>query len=163
VSVSILNVLFIAVPGAMAQQIYGIAYFLRGKLFTSTALFFLLKLIVDSFLAWNFLPSIGLVASAWSVVISYFVLQWCFVLFANTGSRSRKSGIVVMLWCHSCGLLLFLAESMTSKLSIALMLGIISLLFVRKFRILDFEELRGVFPDKLRWLEKLLMILLLKR
>jgi O-antigen/teichoic acid export membrane protein len=157
---SILTVLLIAVPGAMAQHVYGMAYFLRGKLLLSTLLFFLVKLIVDFSLAWNLLPSVGLAASAWSVAISYLVLQWCFVLFASTGSLPRKRGIGILFWCHACGLLLFLAETMPARSGVALTLMLISLLYVRQSGLLDAEALRGVMPVSLKRFEHILLRLL---
>lgn len=160
VAASILAVLLIAVPGAMAQHIYGMAYFLRGKLLLSTLLFFLVKLIVDFSLAWNLLPSLGLVASAWSVAISYLVLQWCFVLFAGTGSLPRKRGIGVLFWCHACGLLLFLAETMFARLGVALTLMLVSLLYVRQSGLFDAEDLRGAMPNSMKRFERFLLCLL---
>ena len=159
-AVSILMVLLIAVPGAMAQHVYGMAYFLRGQLLLSTFLFFLVKLIVDFSLAWNFLPSIGLAASAWSVVISYLVLQWCFLLFASTGGHSRKRGIVVLCWCHVCGVVLFLADALFVRLLVALALMVVSVLYVRQSGFLDAEALRRVMPVSLKRFENFLLRLL---
>lgn len=159
-AVSILMVLLIAVPGAMAQHVYGMAYFLRGKLLLSTLLFFLVKLIVDFSLAWNFLPSIGVVASAWSVVISYLVLQWCFLLFASTGGHSRRRGVGVLCWCHACGVILFLAEGMSARLGVALALVLLSLLYVRQSGFFDAEALRRVMPVGLKRFENFLLRLL---
>lgn len=156
----ILMVLLIVVPGAMVQHVYGIAYFLRGKLLVSTLFFFLVKLVVDFSLAWSFLPSVGLAASAWSVVISYFVLQWCFLLFANTGSYSRKRGMGVLLWCNACGLILFLAETMPARVGVALVLILASLVYVRQGRFFDAEVLRGFMPVRLKRFENALLHLL---
>ncbi|MDZ4305225.1 MAG: lipopolysaccharide biosynthesis protein [Pseudomonas sp.] len=159
-AISVLTVLLIAVPGAMAQHVYGMGYFLRGKLLLSTLLFFLVKLIVDVSLAWSFLPSIGVVASAWSVVISYLVLQWCFLLFANTGGHSGKRGVGVLCWCHVCGVILFLAETIPGRLGVALALMFVSIVYVRQSGFLDAEALRGVMPASLKRFENFLLRLL---
>lgn len=156
-AVSILMVFLIAVPGAMVQHVYGMAYFLRGKLLLSTFLFFLVKLIIDFSLAWSFLPSIGLVASAWSVVISYLVLQWCFLLFASTGGHLRKRGIGVLCWCHVCGVVLFSADTLFVRLLVALALMVVSVLYVRQSGFFDAEALRRVMPISLKRFENFLL------
>lgn len=156
----ILMVLLIAVPGAMVQHVYGMAYFLRGKLLLSTSFFFFVKLVIDFSLAWSLLPVVGVIASAWSVVVSYLVLQWCFLLFAQTGAGSRMRGVGVLCWCQACGVILFFAETVPIRLMLALALIFIGVLYLRRSGFLDAEALRRVMPVSLKRYESFLLRLL---
>lgn len=156
-SARILTVLLAAVPGAVVQHVYGIAYFLRGRLVFSTLLFFLVKLVVNFTFSWTLLPLVGLEASAYSVVISYFVLQWLFLSLAVAGRRASKNGVIVLIWCQVCGLALCGVEALFARLVLAIVLLGISLRCLRYANLFDAGEVSRALPVRFKRYESLLL------
>jgi len=153
-SAVLLSIMLAVVPGSIAQHLFGIAYFLQGRLFTSTFIFFLVKLVVNAAISCSLLPLIGVKGAAVGVVISYLVLQWLYVIFVNPDRRLPSRFVGVLLWCQAIGLLLCLFDGIMLRLLIGCGVLVISLLCLRFTTVFDAREIAAVLPRWLRPLER---------
>lgn len=156
-SASLLGIMLAVVPGAIAQHLFGIVYFLQGRLLISTFVFFLVKLLVNAAISASLLPLIGVSGSAFGVVSSYMILQWLFVIFAVPGHRPSARFMGVLLWCQASGLLLCLFDGMILRLLMGSLVLMLSLLFLRFTPIFDAREIAAVLPVWLKPHERLLL------
>ena len=153
-SAVLLSIMLAVVPGSIAQHLFGIAYFLQGRLFTSTFIFFLVKLVVNAAISCSLLPLSGVKGAAVGVVISYLVLQWLYVIFVNPDRRLPSRFVGVLLWCQAIGLLLCLFDGIMLRLLIGCGVLVISLLCLRFTTVFDARDIAAVLPRWLRHLER---------
>lgn len=156
-SAVLLGIMLAVVPGAIAQHLFGIAYFLQGRLFISTVTFFLVKLIVNAVITASLLPLIGVKGAAFGVVTSYIALQWLFVMFVGPSRRLPSRFVGVLLWCQAIGLLLSIFDGIVLRLSIGCGVLVLSLLFLRFTPVFDAREIAAVLPPQLKNFERLLL------
>lgn len=150
-SAVLLGIMLAVVPGAISQHLFGIAYFLQGRLLISTFGFFLVKLVVNALVSASLLPVLGVVGAAFGVVLSYMVLQWLYVIFVIPGRRPSGRFVGVLLWCQAIGLLLCLFDGIMSRLLVGCGVLALSLLCLRFTPIFDAREMASVLP---RWLKR---------
>jgi len=150
-SAVLLGIMLAVVPGAIAQHLFGIAYFLQGRLMISTFVFFLVKLVVNALVSASLLPVLGVMGAAFGVVLSYMVLQWLYVIFAIPGRRPSGRFVGVLLWCQAIGLLLCFIDGMMPRLLMGCVVLLLSLFCLRFTPIFDARELAAVLP---RWLKR---------
>lgn len=156
-SVALLNILLAAVPGAVVQHLYGIAYFLRGRLLLSTFLFFLVKLLANALVSTSLLPLVGVKGSAFGAMLSYLILQWLFVMFAVPGKLPPTRGVTVLAWCQLAGLILCVFDSVVLRLFVSIVVLLISFLCLRFTSLFDAREISLVLPACLRRFENFLL------
>lgn len=149
-SAVLLGIMLAVVPGAIAQHLFGIVYFLQGRLLISTFGFFLVKLVVNVLVSASLLPVFGVVGAAFGVVLSYMVLQWLYVIFAIPGRLPSGRFVGVLLWCQAIGLLLCLFDGIMPRLIVGCGVLALSLLCLRFTPIFDAREMASVLP---RWLK----------
>lgn len=156
-SAVLLGIMLAVVPGAIAQHLFGIAYFLQGRLLISTFVFFLVKLAVNALVSASLLPVLGVKGAAFGVVLSYMVLQWLYVIFAIPGHRPSGRFVGVLLWCQALGLLLCLFDGIMPRLLIGSGALALSLLCLRFTPIFDAREMAAVLPHWLKRYERPLL------
>lgn len=156
-SAVLLRIMLAVVPGAIAQHLFGIAYFLQGRLLISTFAFFLVKLVVNAVISASLLPVLGVKGAAFGVVISYMILQCLNVIFVSPGRCLPIRFVGVFLWCQAIGLLLCLFDGIMLRLSIGCGVLVLSLLCLRFTPIFDAREIAAVLPHWLKHFERSLL------
>ncbi|QMV61372.1 oligosaccharide flippase family protein [Pseudomonas berkeleyensis] len=156
-SAALLSIMLAVVPGAIAQHLFGVVYFLQGRLLISTFAFFLVKLLVNAALSAFLLPLIGVTGAAYGVVFSYMILQWLFVIFAVPDHRLLARFAGVLLWCQIIGLLLCLFDGIVPRLLIGCAALALSFCCIRFTPIFDAREIAAVLPQRLKRHEQWLL------
>lgn len=156
-SAALLGIMLAVVPGAIAQHLFGIAYFLQGRLLISTFVFFLVKLVVNASVSAYLLPVLGVEGAAFGVVLSYMVLQWLYVIFPIRDRRPSGRFVGVLLWCHVSGLLLCIFDGIISRLLIGCGVLMLTLLCLRFTPIFDAREMAEILPQWLKRYERPLL------
>lgn len=152
-SVTVLQVLLAAVPGAMVQHVCGVACFAQGRLGISTLGFFGAKVACNLLLSFVLLPLVGVVGSAAGAALSYLLLQWLFVLdqrrqLALPGGYGARSLFAVQM----AGAVLALVEFPAMRLAVAGGLVLLLLAWARRAALFSADEVSGVIPARLQYL-----------
>lgn len=162
VSVELLQILLIAVPGAIVQHIYSLACFVQGRLSISTLGFFGAKSLLNVALSFLLLPKLGVAGSAVGSVASYILLQWLFVFDQRRQLNTTWEGndIKTLLVAQGAGLLLAMIDGLLFRLLIAFAIILAMLAWARKSMFFTNEEISAIIPDRLCFLELFLKRLL---
>lgn len=150
VSVSLLQVMAIAIPGAVFQHVYGVAYFVQGRLGVANVLFFGIKITLNLVLSFWLLPRVGVLGSAIGCGVSYMVLQWLFVLDQH---RVLKIGFgnaeCTLLFVQLAGIILLFANDLAVRLLVASLEVACLLLWVRGADLFSPSEINRAIPPRL--------------
>jgi O-antigen/teichoic acid export membrane protein len=151
-STDLLRILLVAVPGAIVSHIYGIAYFLQGRLGVATVVLFGVKGLVDFAVSFVLLPKVGVLGSALGSASSYVVLQWLFVLEQHRFMGLRVgSGAAALLVAQLSGIVLAWTEAAGLRLLLLAGLAILTLAWARWVGLFSEEDVSAVVPDRLAW------------
>jgi O-antigen/teichoic acid export membrane protein len=146
----VLQVLLIAVPGAIASHVYGIAHFAQGRLGVANVCFFGVKLTVNVLVSLALLPSLGVVGSAIGSAVSYILLQWLFLLDQHHRlSLSPRLSVRALALAQAGGALLALFSVGPLRLVVAIAVLIIILTWVRRSRLFTRAEVSSLFSPSL--------------
>jgi O-antigen/teichoic acid export membrane protein len=157
ISTELLRVLLVAAPGAIVSHIYGIAYFLQGRLGIATVVLFGVKGLVDFAVSFVLLPQLGVLGSALGSASSYVVLQWLFVLEQHRFQRLRLgAGGAALLLAHVSGVALACTDTVRLRLAVVLGVGILILGWARHIVLFTREEVSGMIPRGFGWAESTL-------
>lgn len=154
-SSSLLQVLLIAVPGAMSQHLCYMACFVQGRLWRATVGLFGLKLLVNVGISLVLLPRLGVVGSALGAALSYLLLQWVFLLDQRR-HLNMPAGPVMMalLLIQSGGIALALPPGLWLRLALCAMWSAGLIAWARRHRIFPPESVAAVIPSRLSALAK---------
>lgn len=146
-SVPVLQILLIAVPGAVVQHVYGIAHFVQGRLAVSTSLLFGVKCLVNLAVSATLLPTLGVAGSAIGAVCSYLVLQWLFLLDQHRHLRLRiGAGAVALLAVQLAGLALALVDGGWTRLLVATLACLALLALARRAALFARDDVAAMIP-----------------
>jgi O-antigen/teichoic acid export membrane protein len=146
----LLQVLLIAVPGAMSQHICYVACFVQRRLWTATVGLFGLKLLVNVAVSLVLLPRIGVVGSALGTGLSYIALQWAFLIDQRRHLEAPKSSIVIaLLLIQGGGVALALTPGIWLRLALCGVWCAGLIAWARRDRIFPAETVAAVIPDRL--------------
>jgi hypothetical protein len=156
-STELLRVLLVAAPGAIVSHIYGIAYFLQGRLGIATVVLFGVKGLVDFAVSFVLLPQLGVLGSALGSASSYVVLQWLFVIEQHRFMRLRAgNGAAALLVAQLSGIVLAWVEAAGLRLLLLAGLVLLALAWVRWVALFSEEEVSELIPDRLAWARPML-------
>lgn len=149
-SSGLLQVLLIAVPGAMSQHLCYLACFVQGRLWTATVSLFGLKLLVNVGVSLILLPLLGVVGSALGAVLSYLLLQWAFLLDQRRHLEVPIGSVfVALLLIQSGGIALALTQGVWLRLGLCVVLSVGLIAWARRNRIFSPETVAAVIPSRL--------------
>ncbi len=149
-SSGLLQVLLIAVSGAMSQHLCYLACFVQGRLWTATVGLFGLKLLVNVGVSLVLLPRLGVVGSALGAGLSYMLLQWAFLL-----DQRRHLGVpmgsvfVALLLLQSGGIALALTQGVWMRLGLCVVFSVGLIAWARRNRIFLPETVAAVIPSRM--------------
>jgi O-antigen/teichoic acid export membrane protein len=149
-SSSLLQVLLIAVPGAMAQHLCYLACFVQGRLWKATVGMFGLKLLVNVVVSLVLLPRLGVVGSVLGTVLSYMLLQWAFLL-----DQRRDLGVslgpasAALLMTQGAGAALALTDGVWLRLGLCVACGVGLIAWARRNWIFPPDTVAAVIPRRL--------------
>lgn len=146
----LLQVLLIAVPGAMSQHLCYLACFVQGRLWTATVGLFGLKLLVNVGVSLVLLPLLGVAGSALGAALSYLLLQWAFLLDQRRHLQVPLGPVfVALLLIQSAGIALALTPGVWLRLGLCAVLSIGLIAWARRNRIFVPETVAAVIPGRL--------------
>lgn len=149
-SSGLLQVLLIAVPGAMAQHLCYLACFVQGRLWTATVGLFGLKLLVNVGVSLVLLPLLGVVGSALGAALSYLLLQWAFLLDQRRHLQVPLGRVfVALLSIQVAGIALALAPGVWLRLASCVVLSAGLIAWARRRRIFSAETVAAVIPARM--------------
>lgn len=146
---AVLQVLLIAVPGAIVPHIYSLAYFAQGRLVAANLGLFGIKLVVNATISCILLPVVGVEGAAVGSAVSYLVLQWLFIVGQHCYQRLALGYAAATLAMAqlSAVLLVFVGDTIlrvaVAVLVIALLVG-----WARRAGIFSEAELSAMIPRK---------------
>jgi len=150
VSVSLLQVMAIAIPGAVFQHVYGVAYFVQGRLGVANLLFFGIKIALNLALSFWLLPRVGVLGSAIGCGVSYLALQWLFVLDQHHFLKIRFGNAEwSLLFVQLAGIILFFANDLAARLLVASLEIAFLLLWTRRAGFFSPAEIDRAIPPRL--------------
>ena len=153
VSVSLLQVMAIAIPGAVFQHIYGTAYFIQGRLGVANIVFFSIKIALNLALSFWLLPRVGVLGSAIGCGVSYLALQWLFVLDQHRFLKIRFGNAeCALLLVQLAGIILFFANDLSARLLVASLGVACLLLWARRAGLFSPAEIDSAIPPSLSWM-----------
>lgn len=153
VSVGLLQVMAIAIPGAVFQHVYGTAFFVQGRLGVANVQFFGIKILLNLVLSFWLLPRVGVLGSAIGCGISYLVLQWLFVLDQRQFLKIRSGNAErALLFVQLAGIILLFANDLAVRLLLASLEVAGLLLWVRSAGLFSPDEIDRTIPPRLGWL-----------
>lgn len=148
-SVGVLQIMLLAVPGAIAQHVCGTACFAQGRLGVATMGLFGIKVCINIAISFALLPHYGLVGSACGVAVSYLVLQWLFALDQQRQvGLSCREGLLMLLAAQVGGAALLLADAAAWRLLIATATCAGIILAARRLRIFAPADIVAVLPAR---------------
>lgn len=160
-SIMLLQVLLIAVPGAVVQHVYGMACFVQNRLGVSTLGLFGVKSVVNLALSVTLLPIVGVGGSAIGAAVSYLVLQWLFLLDQSRQLGVRlDSGAVALLAAHCAAVAMAFISGTIPRLAFAIAAGLLLLAWARRATLFSKREVTALIPARLGWIKKPLLSLL---
>ena len=160
-SASLLQVLLIAVPGAIVQHVYGLACFVQNRLGVSTLGLFGAKSLVNVVLSLLLLPMMGVTGSAFGAAISYLVLQWLFLIDQSRYLGLRLgTGAFALLAAHVAAVFLAFINGTGARLVFAMFACLLLLLWARKMTLFSSVEISSLIPERLAAFKKPLLFLL---
>lgn len=149
-SSGLLQVLLIAVTGAMAQHLCYLACFVQGRLWTATVGLFGLKLLVNVGVSLVLLPLLGVVGSALGAALSYLLLQWAFLLDQRRHLQVPLGPVfVALLLIQSAGVALALTPGVWLRLGLCVVLSAGLIAWARRSRIFSPETVAAVIPARM--------------
>lgn len=149
-SSGLLQVLLIAVPGAMSQHLCYLACFVQGRLWKATVDLFGFKLLVNVGVSLVLLPHFGVVGSAVGAALSYLLLQWAFLLDQRSHLEiPRGSVFAALLLIQSGGIALAFTHGLWLRLGLCVVWGIGLIAWARHARVFAPETVAGVIPRRL--------------
>lgn len=152
----LLAVLCVAVPGAVASHVYGVAHFVQGRLGTANGWLFGAKLAVNAAISATLLPLIGPMGSAIGCAVSYLVLQWLFLLDQHRRLRlPLGTGAVALALVHAAALVLAAFGGAPSRMLVAAVAVTILFAWARRVRLFDADALAAWTPGPLARLRPL--------
>lgn len=160
-SLPVLQVLLLAVPGAITSHVYGLAHFAQGRLGVSTLLLFGIKCALNLLVSFFLLPRLGVVGSAVGSAISYMVLQWLFVL-----DQHRHLGVpvgvgaVALFLAHASGMALVAVDHGLMRILGAAAAVAVMVLWARRAALFSRAEVSAIIPHRFRRMEAPLQRLL---
>jgi O-antigen/teichoic acid export membrane protein len=164
VSVSLLQAMAIAIPGAVFQHVYGAAYFVQGRLGVANVLFFGIKIALNLVLSFWLLPRVGVLGSAIGCGVSYLALQWLFVLDQHRVLKIRFGNAEwSLLFVQLAGVILFFANDLAVRLLVASLEVASLLLWARSAGLFSPAEVDWAIPRRLGRLARPLRRLLCRR
>lgn len=163
-SVALLQILLIAVPGAVVQHVYGIAHFVQGRLAISTSALFGLKCIVNIAVSLTLLPTLGVTGSAIGAATSYLGLQWLFMLDQHRHLGLRHgAGALVLLAAQASAVALAQVDGAGLRLLTAMAASLLILALARRLALFSREDIAAMMPRFLARLEEPCCRLLCRR
>ena len=154
-STAVLQILLLAVPGAVVLHVYGVAYFVQGRLGISTLGFFGVKSAVNLSLSFLLLPAMGVTGSAIGSVSSYLLLQWLFVLDQHRRLRLEAgSGVRALALAQGAGLLLAMVSGIWERLAVATISAVLMLAWARRSSLFSPDEVSAIIPARFYQFEK---------
>ena len=149
-SSGLLQILLIAVPGAMSQHLCYLACFVQGRLWRATVGLFGFKLLVNVGVSLVLLPRFGVVGSALGAALSYMLLQWAFLLDQRRHLETPTGPVfVALLLIQSGGIALALTQGVWLRLGLCLVLSIGLIAWARRNRVFPPETVAAVIPGRL--------------
>lgn len=149
-SSGVLQVLLVAVPGAMSQHLCYLACFVQGRLWQATVGLFGLKLLVNVGVSLVLLPHFGVVGSAMGAALSYILLQWAFLLDQRRHLEVPTGPVfVALLLVQSAGIALALTPGLWLRLGLCGVLSAGLIAWARRNRIFSPETVAAVIPSRL--------------
>ncbi len=153
VSASLLQIMAIAIPGAVFQHVHGAAYFVQGRLGVANILFFGIKIALNLALSFWLLPRVGVLGSAIGCGVSYLALQWLFVSDQRCFLKMRFGNAEwSLLFVQLAGIILSFANDLAVRLLVASLEVACLLLWSRCAGLYSPDEIDRVMPPHLRWL-----------
>ncbi len=149
-SSGLLQVLLIAVPGAMSQHLCYMACFVQGRLWRATVGLFGLKLLVNVGISLVLLPRLGVVGSALGAALSYLLLQWVFLLDQRRHLNVPTGSVLVaLLLIQGGGIALALTQGVWLRLGLCAVWSVGLIAWARRNRIFPPETVAAVIPNRL--------------
>ena len=149
-SSGLLQILLIAVPGAISQHLCYLACFVQKQLWTATVGFFGLKLLVNVGISLVLLPRLGVVGSALGAGLSYILLQWVFLLDQRRRLEAPMgSAVVALLLIQGGGVVLALTQGIWLRLALCIVCCAVLVGWARRNRVFTAEAVAAVIPDRL--------------
>lgn len=148
-SVLLLEVMLLAVPGAIVQHVCGAACFVQGRLGMATVGLFGMKVVINVSVSYVLLSWIGVIGSAIGVAISYLILQWLFLIDQRLRiHQSCRNGFVLLLAVQGGAASLLLVPGLIPRLAVALVVLAMLILMCRSMRVLSVAEVSEVLPPR---------------
>ena len=158
---ALLATLSVAIPGAIASHVYGVAHFVQGRLGVANGWLFGVKLAVNAAISLSLLPVLGLTGSAIGCAVSYLVLQWLFLLDQHRRLRIRPgAGAVALALAHAAALALWAFDGAAARLLAALVGVTVLLAWSRSEGLFTPEAVAAWTPGRLARLRPLALRLL---
>jgi O-antigen/teichoic acid export membrane protein len=149
-SSGLLQVLLIAVPGAMSQHLCYMACFVQGRLWRATVGLFGLKLLVNVGISLVLLPRLGVVGSALGAALSYLLLQWVFLLDQRRHLKVQTGSVLIaLLLIQGGGIALALTPELWLRLALCAVWCAGLIAWARRNRIFPAETVAAVIPNRL--------------
>jgi O-antigen/teichoic acid export membrane protein len=148
----ILRVLLISVPGAVVVHIYGLAYFMQGRLYVSNILLYGIKLIANFLISFSLLPHFGVLGSAIGSSISYLILQWIFLYEQHRYINiNMKLNSVILLLAQIFSIALSCIQVDVLRVFFAIVAVFILMMCAKKFNFFTNEEIDLMIPKKIKF------------
>lgn len=144
-SAMLVQVMLVALPGAVVQHVCSVACFVQGRLGVATIGMFCLKSAVNLAVSYALLPVLGVQGSALGVAVSYVVLQWAFLF--DQSKRLAIGGdwrFLLLGLSQAAGVLLALVNGMPWRIVVALV-SMLALVYVcRRTYLFSAPEIEAV-------------------
>jgi len=150
VSALLLQVMAIAIPGAVFQHVWGAAYLFQGLLGVAKFFFFGIRFTLYLALSFWLLPRIGWFGSAIGCGVSYLALQWLFVLDQHRWLKIRFGNSEwSLLFVQLAGIILLFANDLAVRLLVASLEVACILLWARSVDLFSPAEIEQAIPPRL--------------
>lgn len=148
-SAMLVQVMLVALPGAVVQHVCSVACFVQGRLGIATVGMFCLKSVVNLTVSYALLPVLGVQGSALGVAVSYVVLQWAFLFDQR---RQLAIGLdwrlLLLVFAQGAAVLLVLTDGMPQRIVLALV-SMGALVYVCRFgRLFSESEIMALLAGR---------------
>lgn len=147
---TVLQVLLVAVPGAIASHVYTLAHFAQGRLVASNLSLFGIKLAVNAGVSFALLPALGVVGSATGSAASYLILQWLFLADQHRHLQLPLGhGAAALALAHLAAIGLALLYDTTWRVAATLPAVVLIGLWARQAGLFSAAEVSAMMPRQL--------------
>lgn len=137
----VLIVLLSVVPSAIVIHLYGMLCFLQGRLFFSTVIVYSIKIIINIVLSFWLLPLYGILGSAISILISYFLLQWLFVFDQYKLLKSKSiTPLLMLFFVQFYSLLMVFISEWYQRIALSVFFAAIAFIYVRNLSLITKQD-----------------------